>query len=278
MAAPQPPVRERGSRGGLWLIGVAAIAAVAVFAVRSFVPGLGASGATSAPAVNPGVPVPTAAAAPSASVASRGSPAGASSVPAATSATRAGAALLSPEAIRQRASMNDAAASRNAKRGAAALLALAKIAPDAFAQSPELVAETAAVAATAALDPAIAGDVFGLLSGPSLGTAGPDVLFLLTTRYGGSRAATLANQLLADPGVLGRASPGLRMARDLKMAPCRDRPALYDRGVAEGDERTLVLLTAMLTTDCSEATGGCCSQSDKRLAAAVAGLRQRLHK
>jgi serine/threonine-protein kinase len=283
-ASPQPASlaapEKRGSRGGLWLIGVAAVAAVVVFALRSFVPGLGARAASAPPATSAG-PVPPTDAVPSASVAPRAPPAAAASAPALTSEARAAAAaaaLLTPEAIRQRAAMNDAAAAHNAKRSAAALFALAKIAPDAFAQSQDLVAETAAVAGTAALDPAMAGDVFALLSGPALGTGGPDVLLYLSTHYGGSRAATHANQLLADPGVLGRASPGLRMARDLKMAPCRDRPALYDRGVAEGDERTLVLLTAMLKPDCSEATGGCCAQADTKLAAAVAKLRQRLHK
>lgn len=171
--------------------------------------------------------------------------------------------------------MNEAAGSRNAKRGADALAALAKEAPSAF-RDRDVVAEAASVAVIAALDPQVAGDVFSLLSGPTLGEGGPDVLFHIVSFYGGSRGATRAAELLATPEVLARASPGLRVARDLKQLPCKDRGKVYDRAADEGDERALTLLTAMLAAGCDEASGACCAQSDVHLAATVSKLRQRL--
>jgi hypothetical protein len=173
--------------------------------------------------------------------------------------------------------MNEAAATRDAKRGAAALLALAAADPAAF-RDRDVVAEAAAVAVTVALDPVLSGDVLALLGGPTLGEGGPDVLFHMASFYGGSRGAARANELLARPDVLAHASPALRVARDLKRAPCRERAALYDRAADEGDERTLTVLTAMLAPGCDEAQTACCAQSDVRLAAAVSRLRQRLRR
>jgi len=87
-----------------------------------------------------------------------------------------------------------------------------------------------------------------------------------------------AGLLLANPEVLARASPALRVTRELKGLACKDRPSLFDRAATEGDERTLALLTAMLASECAESTGACCAQRDPRLAAATTRLRQRLHK
>jgi serine/threonine-protein kinase len=291
-ASPQPAsvtapagstTSAKGSRGGLWLLGVAGIAAVLVYAARTFVPGLaGARTPASPPGEAPSVSTTAAAAASSAPAPLASAGAAASAGASVTMggdppAQPAPASPLSAEAIRQRAIMNDAAAMHNAKRGTAALLTLTKVAPDAF-KNPDVVAEAAAVAVTAALDPALASEVFGLLSGPELGQGGPDVLFYMVLHNGGSRGATHAAELLASPAVLARASVALRAARDLKMAPCRERPLLYDRMADEGDERALVLMTAMLASECSEATGGCCAPRDARLGAATAKLRQRLHK
>jgi hypothetical protein len=77
---------------------------------------------------------------------------------------------------------------------------------------------------------------------------------------------------------MARASPALRVVRDLKLASCKDRPALFDRAAAEGDERALVVLGNMLTPDCAETAGACCASHDPKLAAATSALRQRLRR
>jgi serine/threonine-protein kinase len=225
-------------------------------------------GPSGLPVITHGTPTPTASASASAQVA-------VSATPTATAA--ASVSLTSPEIIRLRAMMNDAAASRDAKRGATALLALAKAAPEAF-RDRDIIAEAAAVSVAVALDPALAGDVFALLGGPTLGEGGPDVLFHITSFYGGSRGAARATELLATPEVLARASPALRVTRELKNLSCKDRPTLFDRAADEGDERTLTMFQASLSPSCTDGTGACCAQADPRLAAATAKLRQRLHK
>jgi serine/threonine-protein kinase len=173
--------------------------------------------------------------------------------------------------------MNEATAAHDARRSSGALIALAKAAPDAF-RDRDLVSEAAAVTVAAALDPSLADDVFALLSGPALGEGGPDVLFHVASFYGGSRGASRAALLLANPEVLARASPALRVTRDFKALACKLRPSLFDRAAAEGDERTLALLTAMLAAECDETSGACCAPHDPQLAAATSRLRQRLHK
>src|SRR5262249_55227792 len=122
----------------------------------------------------------------------------------------------------------------------------------------DVIASASAIAVAVEMgDRSMADDVFAALAGPSLGEGGPDVLLHVTSFYGGSRGAARAAELLAKPEVLARASPALRVARDLKIAACKDRPALFDRAAADGDERSLTMLAAMLDPDCKEATGVC---------------------
>ncbi len=191
---------------GLQLAAVVAVVLGAVGAAWMFAPGfrakLGIDAPPSAAPASPASPLPpvSAVAAPSSPSASASPPASSSAVaaaldPAATAAAASSVtappAPLSPEAVRLRGAMNEGAAAHDAKRSAVSLLALAKAAPEAF-RDRDLVAETAAVAVTAALDPALADEVFALLTGPSLGESGADVLFHMTSFYGGSRGAARA--------------------------------------------------------------------------------------
>ena len=210
--------------------------------------------------------------APGASAAVTSQPAAPASAPASASAAP------SPEAYAMRFALGEAAAAHDAKRGARALLALSRSSPEAF-RDHDVVANAAAVAVTAALgEPALADEVFATLGGPALGESGPDVLFHMASYYGGSRGAIRAADLLANPAVLARASPALRITRDLKAAPCRERPALYERAAADGDERTLALLGSMLASECPATPGACCAPNDPKLATANGELRKRLHK
>lgn len=195
-------------------------------------------------------------------------------VPASAAAGHVAAADVYP----MRFALGEAAAAHDAKRGALALLALTKAAPEAF-RDRNVVANAAAVAVTVALgEPALAEEVFAALGGPALGENGPDVLFHVVSFYGGSRGAVRAADLLAKPAVLARASPALRVARELKITPCGGRAALFDRAAAEGDARALSILAAMLAPGCGATPGACCAPNDARLAAAHAELLRRLRK
>ncbi|HEY4116620.1 MAG TPA: serine/threonine-protein kinase [Byssovorax sp.] len=187
-------------------------------------------------------------------------------------------ALKLPEVVRLRGVMREAADEQDVKRGARALLDLANAAPSAF-RSPEVQASASAIAVLVETgDRSMSGQVFDALSSPALAPAGLDVLFRVVCFSGGSRAAARSSELLARPDILARASPALRIARDLRGAACSARPALYDRAVTQGDERALTVLAAMRTDACFDAPGACCLPSDLALAAAVSRLRQRLHK
>ncbi len=187
-------------------------------------------------------------------------------------------APLTPEAIQLRGVLHEAAAEHDAKRGAKALIDLAHAAPDAF-RATDVVASAAAIAVGVETgDRSSADEVFDLLGSNAIGVAGPDVLFHIVCFSGGSRAATRAADLLAKDEVLRRASPALRIARELRSAPCKDRPALYDRALAEGDERALSVMSAMRGQGCLDAPGACCAQSDPKLADAAQKLRERLRK
>ncbi len=187
-------------------------------------------------------------------------------------------AAVGADAYPMRFALGEAAAAHDAKRGALALLALTKAAPEAF-RDRDVIANAAAVSVTVALgEPKLADEVFAALGGPALGENGPDVLFHVTSFYGGSRGAVRATDLLAKPAVLARASPGLRIARELKIAPCRDRAALFERAASEGDDRALAMLGAMLAPECAATPGACCAPNDAKLAAANVELRRRLRK
>ncbi len=263
-----------------WLIaGIVVLAGVA--AVKGLAPDVwariaGNGSATAATGhVAPATPTPVAPAPPA--VVTTASAAATANV-AATAKAAATATVSAADVYPMRFALGEAAAAHDGKRGARALLALAKAGPEAF-RDRDVIANAAAVAVTVALaEPALADEVFATLGGPAIGESGPDVLFHITSFYGGSRGAVRAADLLAKPEVLARASPALRIARDLKSAPCRDRAALYDRASAEGDERALVLLEAMQAPSCNAATGACCAPHDAKLAAANTALRHRLRK
>jgi len=283
-AAPdEAPRRRPAARGGIRLLMLALVILIGVGASVRLVPEVRERiGINAAPNEIPVAPANPAHAAPPAGVPAAAPPSAAGVPPspsaAATLPSSAAKSVQSAESLRLRGILNEAAAAHEGRRGALALLALAKAGPEAFRDHDVIASAAAITVAVALADGALADEVFAALGSPSLGEGGPDVLLQVTSFYGGSRGAARATELLSHPEVLEHASPALRVARELKSLPCKDRQALFDRAAAEGDERALALLTAMLAPECAESSGACCAPHDARLAAATAKLRQRLRR
>lgn len=158
-------------------------------------------------------------------------------------------------------------------RSAKALLALAEIAPQRFAD-PKLRRDAAAATIMIALgDQKKAESIFALLASDALGAGGPDVLFRMITHHGGSRGAERAAQLLARREVAARASPALAIAMEMRATSCGHREALFKRAVEDGDERVLAMLVSM---DAPECIHTCCLRYNSNLDEAIRALRDRL--
>ncbi len=237
--------------------------------------GLGARGPapTSAPA-------PTAAPSSGASAgASAPSPsASAAAAPASGTASAAPSTIEGLDAATWRRVLLEASAASDAGRGAKAILALAELDPAAFQQAPVYAAAAGLAVAIELGDRAIADSVFGALAGERSGGGGPDVLFHVTSFYGGSQGEKRAAELLRRPEVAARATPALRVAMALRNASCKEKPALFDQAGRDGDERALSQLNDMRSPDCDRSAGVCCMPHEPRIDAAIAQIRARLQK
>lgn len=101
-----------------------------------------------------------------------------------------------------------------------------------------------------------------------VGTDGLDVLYDLVASKGRSSAAVRAAEALRRKEVIERASPEMRIAFELREAPCVDKLALLDRAVKEGDARALIVL---------ENQGlACFRKNNKAVLEAMKELRARL--
>lgn len=156
-----------------------------------------------------------------------------------------------------------------------AFVALATIEPTRWSD-PAVFRDAVTAAHLAASANQAAGDrVFEVLGGDLLGAYGPDVLYRLTSIHGGSPAAQRANELLAKPELLARATPAMRIALAMRDAPCKSRPALFARAGDDGDERTLFLLQAMRGAACEQIS--CCMKTDAALEQAIVAVQARLN-
>lgn len=170
-----------------------------------------------------------------------------------------------------RTELRDAAAKKATEEGAQAILALAEIDPEAFTQ-PAVADDVVAVAKALAREDNKAVDpVFALLASDKIGIAGPDVLYQLATRHGGSKGAKRAAELLKRKDVLAQASPALRIALELRETPCHEKPKLFQRAEADGDTRAFQLLSELRPPRCVT-PGGCCHEGDPRYQAAMRKL------
>jgi serine/threonine-protein kinase len=264
---PDPPVVPLEKSWSLRIAGALFVAGVVVVmatgSLRARV--LGMFGATKAPPVaSSGAPESTASATASS----------ADSAPAPTTTARARPTKIDGvDADGWETVLEGAVTANDIGRGAKALTALAAIDPTRFEDLALRRAAAGAATMIALGDQKKADAVFGLLASDALGSAGPDILFRMVTHHGGSQGAKRAAKLLAEPEIMARATPALKIARELRNTPCGSREALLDRAVSEGDHRALAILTAMDAPTCIHT---CCMRYNHNLDEAIRKLRKRL--
>ncbi|MFO0552272.1 MAG: hypothetical protein U0271_28050 [Polyangiaceae bacterium] len=103
---------------------------------------------------------------------------------------------------------------------------------------------------------------------------GLDVLYTIVVTKGGSEAATIATQLLADEKTLARGTDAMEIAYALYSArTCEAKKALLARAGQYGDSRSLGWLI-MMNRPCKRRTA-CCTYRDPALEGAIAAIRAR---
>lgn len=174
-----------------------------------------------------------------------------------------------------RARMRAAADSKEWGRGADALLALVELDTKAF-DDRDAVAAVVAIAAGLELGSDPRSDkIFDALTS-KLGPAGLDILFAIMSTRGGSKAATRATEILKTKEVLDRASPALRIAIELREAPCKDKLALLPRAKTDGDLRAIAFLDILRSPSCNPRVGQCCYKNNGLILDAIHQIRARL--
>ncbi|AUX47485.1 hypothetical protein SOCE26_090060 [Sorangium cellulosum] len=109
-----------------------------------------------------------------------------------------------------------------------------------------------------------------------LGAEGLDVAYEIVSGYGGTQGGKRAAALLRRPEVLERASAPLRIAVELREAPCKRKDRLFERAALEGDARALVFLEMLRSSQCQPRIGQCCFHHHAGIDRAVRTLRDRL--
>lgn len=128
---------------------------------------------------------------------------------------------------------NDPAGQRATLRAASRLLELAP-------ESATDVSVRTAVRNAAGGPPEVAAQALDLMA-TRMGSVGPDLLYdLMLTN---SKLTERAAQMLADPQVIARESPALRIALELRAASsCVAKKALLERAARDGDRRAIDIL------------------------------------
>lgn len=174
-----------------------------------------------------------------------------------------------------------AAADGEAAAAIGVLVGIADTEPKAFAD--RAVQTEAAAILEAAVSKGVSTDAaFDRLSG-SLGSDGLDVLYDLLARAQRAgdplgkptTAAAKARTILARPDVMARATPAMRIAYDLRRAPCKNRPLLFARAAKEGDDRALEILRSMQAPACTR-KDPCCFDKNRQLELTIADIQARL--
>ena len=121
--------------------------------------------------------------------------------------------------------------------------------------------------------------VLGLLA-EKFGSRGVDALYTLAKNPGPSRVKAKVNALLGRPEVRAQASPAAAIAIELRAADrCNKKRSLLPRAAAQGDQRALQQLQALLQTHNCGAYGlsDCwsCLRQDDALQSALAAIEAR---
>ncbi len=163
------------------------------------------------------------------------------------------------------------------KGGAKALAALAELdptalrAPEVFRAVGTLTIGVAQMKATAQS----ATTVFELLA-QRFGADGIDVLYsVIESRPPTGKAAKRAADELGEPETLARGTPALRIAMELREAPCEKKAALFARAAANGDARALKVLSPLKWAPCRSPQHPCCFRNHKVLEDTLRTLKDR---
>ncbi|WP_437688097.1 protein kinase domain-containing protein [Sorangium sp. So ce176] len=197
-------------------------------------------------------------------------------------AADAGAAPAGPGPIdgaplpAERARLVEAVQAKRWEAAEEALLALLDRDRAAFADRDVMTSAAAAAVKSAYRADGRADAIFDALES-RLGPDGLDIAYEMMSGYGGTQGGKRAAALLRRPEVLKRASVPLRIAVELREAPCRRKHALFDRAALEGDARALVFLEMLRSSQCQPRIGQCCFHHHAGLERAVRALRDRLH-
>jgi hypothetical protein len=84
---------------------------------------------------------------------------------------------------------------------------------------------------------------------------------------GRSAWAERAAEALLKPEVIALATPAVRVSFQMRAAPCDLKLGLLDRGVSDGDERTLIAMQIVVRG---------CVKDTRRVDAAIRRLKDRL--
>jgi hypothetical protein len=147
-----------------------------------------------------------------------------------------------------------------------AFFELAKRDPSAFKRK-EVVKATREMAAALAIEGDGRADAIFEVLTDKLGSDGLDVLYEIVEAHGKSQAAERAAAILRKKEVISRATPAMRVAFELRDAPCNEMVGMFDRAAKEGDERAL---TALMNF------GRGCFPKSKPLDRAITELKKRL--
>jgi serine/threonine-protein kinase len=189
--------------------------------------------------------------------------------------TAAPATSPSPAPADRRGQLVRAAALKDWQVAEQAFLALAEHEPAAF-QDRDVMTSAAQVAVKSAFrNDATSERIMTLLS-TDLGTDGLDVLYEMASGHGGTKGADRAAEILRRPQIRARATPALRIAVELREAPCQRKEALFERASKEGDARSLVVLELLRSPQCQPRIGQCCFHNNTAIQEAVTTLRSRL--
>jgi serine/threonine-protein kinase len=177
------------------------------------------------------------------------------------------------DATAWRKALRSSAETNDWKTAAEALDALAKLDPDALDDDALAKSSVSVAVAVGNFAPDLAPRAFEALGATP---GGIDVLYSVMSTRGGTKAAQQATELLDKVEVASRASAALRVTLELRKAPCKEKESLFDRAVADGDTRTLVLMEALRSPKCTPEADGCCLRDNGALESATRKLRARV--
>jgi serine/threonine-protein kinase len=201
---------------------------------------------------------------------------------AATSTASAGSAKEVPievdgvDAAGWRARLKSAVDTKEHGRGVQAVLALVTLEPAAFAERDLRAAAVAHLVGAEFDNNQRMDEVWKALSERG-GVEGLEVVYDVVRTRGGTKAARRAVGILRSSEVAARIPVDMRMAFELRTAPCDQRKAILARAGNEGEARVLAELTLMREADC-DSDEPCCFRDTKVLADAIKQLKAKAGK